>query len=1341
MKILRITLRNLASLAGTHTVDFTREPLRSAGLFAISGPTGSGKSTLLDALCLALYEKTPRLASASGEQIPDGAGANTLTPRDPGNLLRRGAAEGFSEVAFVGVDGLVYTARWSIRRARNRADGNLQGAEMVLLLGNIAHPASAPIAVGGKKTEVLPAIAEKVGLTFSQFTRAVLLAQNDFAVFLKSNDQERASILEALTGTGRFALLSRLVFERHKKEREAVAELEGRLSGASPLTAEARVAAETEQTLAAAAVAQAEAVVEQVARQLRWFEQDHALADTAARSLAAQTAARGALETAAPREADLALTERVLHALRPLRDTEHHAQEQLATARARAEDSTRRAATAATLLATCRDAHTVATNEFARASRVLAEAQPSLQNARLLDAQLADLAPRLSRAGDDRMSAEATHRRATEARDTLRRQISTHDATLAALAPRQIALADYEAFADDLAAWRDRLAAADTARSALARRQREADDCAERVVRLREEQEKDRATTEQLRQRLEQATAEHTTAERANQAFDPEALALRRTTLEREKSALDALQIHLTHLADLGARHREECAHLARLAGEATARRQSLDELVRTTLPAAAAALAASQAALKLLEAADDHGVPRLRAALLPDQPCPVCGSLHHPAAALTPGVEPAALRALRAQVAAHQQHQDELRAAQTRLLTESELAEKERATRQSSADRLATELSEARHRRPALELPAALLDLPESAQTDALAAALAASMQARADHEKIEASQRAASTALAQAIARREHALRAHAQTAEKLAARQTEFAAAEAASASASGQRAAAEQDHAARLATLAPLLDRLPAARAEFAQDTQSFAATFVAKVESLRLLRRQIEETTTLRAQELARLPGREEALATAAATLAATTKAEAGLRDEQTRLQTARQALFAGRPVAEVLAEQEAAITSAKSAHETRARDLAEAEKFAAAAAESVRACQAAHESASAAAAAAGTALDRGLAAFTDSAGRPFDRSALAIYLARDAAWIERERRALALLREAVQTATGQHEAHTAALAAHRALAPVTEPEDIIRARHATHGTELAAAKEKLVAAAAVLASDDQRRRDAATLLEQIETRRAAAAPWGRLDELIGSADGAKFRAIVQRHALDILLAHANAQLDLISARYRLERLPDSLNLIVCDRDMADECRSVHSLSGGESFLVSLALALGLASLTSNRLRVESLFIDEGFGSLDPATLETAMGALMRLESQGRKVGVISHVTEMADSIPVQIRVVKGRGGASRIEVPGAATTQEQAAPTAQADEANTPATAELSALAARLLALIEAAAAASERSVSTRTLRAKLGCDLRDFDAARTLLGSRVVATGRSLGLAPPSSA
>ena len=126
MRILRITLENLASLSGRHSVDFTREPLRSAGLFAIIGPTGSGKSTLLDAMCLALYDDTPRLklAPSRGEEV------NQLSQQDTRGLLRRGAAAGMAEVAFVGVDGQTWTAQWKVRRARNKADGQLQQSTM-----------------------------------------------------------------------------------------------------------------------------------------------------------------------------------------------------------------------------------------------------------------------------------------------------------------------------------------------------------------------------------------------------------------------------------------------------------------------------------------------------------------------------------------------------------------------------------------------------------------------------------------------------------------------------------------------------------------------------------------------------------------------------------------------------------------------------------------------------------------------------------------------------------------------------------------------------------------------------------------------------------------------------------------------------------------------------------------------------------------------------------------------------------------------------------------------------------------------------------------------------------
>ena len=149
-----------------------------------------------------------------------------------------------------------------------------------------------------------------------------------------------------------------------------------------------------------------------------------------------------------------------------------------------------------------------------------------------------------------------------------------------------------------------------------------------------------------------------------------------------------------------------------------------------------------------------------------------------------------------------------------------------------------------------------------------------------------------------------------------------------------------------------------------------------------------------------------------------------------------------------------------------------------------------------------------------------------------------------------------------------------------------------------------------------------------------------------------FRKIAQGYNLDLLLHHANSQLRQLARRYRLKRGGSALGLLVLDTEMGDELRSVHSLSGGETFLVSLALALGLASMASSTLRIESLFIDEGFGSLDPESLQLAMDALDGLQAQGRKVAVISHVQEMHERIPVQIQVRRQGNGLSEVQVCG-----------------------------------------------------------------------------------------
>jgi len=193
----------------------------------------------------------------------------------------------------------------------------------------------------------------------------------------------------------------------------------------------------------------------------------------------------------------------------------------------------------------------------------------------------------------------------------------------------------------------------------------------------------------------------------------------------------------------------------------------------------------------------------------------------------------------------------------------------------------------------------------------------------------------------------------------------------------------------------------------------------------------------------------------------------------------------------------------------------------------------------------------------------------------------------------------------------------------------------------------------LLREDDKRIATGRLLQAELDSQRQRWEQWESLNELIGSKSGAKFRTFAQSLTLEALLAHSNRHLEDFARRYTLQRVPGSdLELQIIDRDMADDVRSVHSLSGGESFLVSLALALGLASLSSNKTQVESLFIDEGFGSLDPETLDIAIASLDTLQALGRKVGVISHVPILVERIGAKVVVEKQGGGRSRVDIIG-----------------------------------------------------------------------------------------
>ena len=192
-----------------------------------------------------------------------------------------------------------------------------------------------------------------------------------------------------------------------------------------------------------------------------------------------------------------------------------------------------------------------------------------------------------------------------------------------------------------------------------------------------------------------------------------------------------------------------------------------------------------------------------------------------------------------------------------------------------------------------------------------------------------------------------------------------------------------------------------------------------------------------------------------------------------------------------------------------------------------------------------------------------------------------------------------------------------------------------------------------LAGNDAAKKRAEEKKTIIETQELECNRWEKLHGLIGSADGKKYRNFAQGLTFELLLSHANRQLAKLSDRYLLiqdKELPLAMNVIDCYQ--ADEIRPVKNLSGGESFIASLALALGLSKMSSRKVRVDSLFLDEGFGTLDDDSLETALETVSGLRQDGKLIGVISHLPQLKECISTRITVTPLYGGKSTLEGPG-----------------------------------------------------------------------------------------
>ena len=955
MKILAIRLKNLTSIEGTVEVDFTAEPLCSAGIFAISGPTGAGKSTLLDALCLALYDKAPRFAASVESVNLADVGDNRINQSDVRNLLRRGTSDGYAEVDFLGVDGHRYRSCWSVRRTRNKVSGSLQPQMMEVKELDTGKEFQ------GTKKELLAQLVELIGLTYEQFTRTVLLAQNDFATFLKSKGAAKAELLEKLTGTGVYSFISQEVFARNKAAQEEVALIHNKMSVIELIPEEEQLALQKEKELLA----------EKRSEGIKLLAEQNAQ----------------------------------LNVVRSLKT-----QEELRTKKQKEEQGEQaRLKTALDILASQEEG-------LVRFKAQWEAIQPDLKRARQLDVQI--------------QSQQEGYIQSQQLLQAARKQVQEQDKRKR-MVEEQLHLS-YQTL-------RRLLNVAGTEDSLRLEQVEET---------LRQEEGNLSAGIETNEKRLERLNA-----------FGYPSLADEQVKLQKEL----ARQQNIRQLTEALKKAMSEIEHLEKEAADCSKELSEREVALKTV-----------QRLYENARMAVGKDVKALRRQLEEGEACPVCGSTSHP------------------------YHRE-----------------------QEVVDTLFRNMEQEYNAATAVY---------QQVNNRSIA------LQRDLAHQKMIAGQ-----------------------VREQLSAFQKESA------------DTGNEEQIQQRLGELAKLILEYRNLYAEWQRGDE-----------------------------EIKKLRSHYEAL-----------------RENVSRCRLAMQKVSAANEQSVLL--QNAAIAEQKRFEVIeKALDTLRLER---------------------------SGLLKGKSADEAEAAVARREGELNLALEKARKEVETAQNGLSGLQgELKQIASSIEELQ---VRQKQIEFPEQLPEAIKKQQEENLNTE-----RSLSIIEARLLQQAKNKAAVELIAKELSEKQSVADRWAKLNKLIGSADGTKFKVIAQSYTLNLLLLHANKHLSYLSKRYKLQQVPGTLALQVVDCDMCDEIRTVYSLSGGESFLISLALALGLSSLSSNNLKVESLFIDEGFGSLDAESLRTAMEALEQLQMQGRKIGVISHVQEMSERISVQVQVHKKVNGKSVLSVVG-----------------------------------------------------------------------------------------
>ena len=1244
MKILAIRVKNLASLEGAFEIDFAKEPLKSAGIFAITGPTGAGKSTLLDAICLALFSKTPRQVDAkeSGIELLDGNN-NKISQGDIRAILRKGTSEGYAEVEFIGIDGHIYKSVWSVRRARNKADGSLQSDSVTLtnLDTNTVFPE--------KKTETLNEIVRLVGLNYEQFTRSVLLAQGDFTAFLKADKDEKSSLLEKLTGTDIYSEISKRIYEKSKQAEQELTGLRKQVEGIILLTSEELQLFNEQKSVLEKKENDLKVELDKIVSEIAWYTTFSSLILGKDKAEAEWNLSQKEKEDASEKIRNFVLIESIQDAKSLFESRESVKKLLLQKSKELDILLTKINELKDQILGASLNL-TNAESDFTKKESDYKKAIPDIDKAKKTDTLIVEKQDQIAIATNESQAAKT---RKTE--------------QLFLFQSKEKEVTDLSIEIDEHTKWKDKnLVNKKVAENITLILSKLTD-----ADKLMTQHKTFSSQIERVRLKINKYTEDIATYEKSIDVITKAFKELNTTFLLQTKQ-LEAIPIvdlkdqlntfskssenavlakgswellfvgqqeqikTQVKLADINKNlvlQTEELSLINSRLQEASIKKEQTEKLL-------------SRATLETAE-----NVKSMRAQLIEGEPCPVCGNEHHPYQKDNKALH-TLLNGFKLEFKTCVDEYEKLLKSQGSLNQLCISLEKERTAEETENGLISEEIKNREQKWQACNPDKKCLELPtieRSAWFDSELADIKNKITDRQNQidnydklKTITEKQKTEVDKLNQDLSATQQSL--------KDAQRDNQTSNAEL-------NRLDAELNTCKKNITdviniLNPHFnntewkDTWQKEPAVFEKSLKSFAEEWNIKITSLdaNINKQEVLETEL---QGLNKQVIDFEILAK-------------NIDDKLNELQVScnlfldeRKKLFNGDEISAVekrftkaIEDAQTTLTSFKYEKDKLDDEIAKTNgSFEQLNLDISSFNQKMEEHSS--------QIRDWLSNYNVEKQQQLTEETLVQLLVYTTEWISIERSFIQNLDLAITKTKAtfeerklQWEAHLQKKLSNRNIDELQTSQDEVKANISSAGNEKNEIEFKL-------RQDIENKRQVGSFMSEIDTKQSRFANWQKLNELIGSADGKKFRQIAQEYTLDILLGFANIQLQQLARRYKLARIPETLALQVLDKDMGDEIRSVHSLSGGESFLVSLALALALASLSTNKMKVESLFIDEGFGSLDPATLNIAMNALECLHNQGRKVGVISHVQEMTERIQTQIKVSKLSNGKSKLEIIGA----------------------------------------------------------------------------------------